>query len=222
MLITWALERPLRLPVRSDFPSIILCGLFGVFFNQVLFAVGVYWTGAVIASIMQLAVSPITAFVEIVFGMAKFSWCKAAGMLLCIVGSLIMIGIHNAASMETKKMWGVGVLFLQGCFAAGYLIIQKRLLERLTPITATTAMYIPGTVFTVLTSVIVLSITGDSWTPGDGIGWLCIGYAVIFQSVAAYILNAWANAKSSPSTVAVFETINVRPTKPKLIHFVLS
>jgi drug/metabolite transporter (DMT)-like permease len=204
------LDRPRRLPARSEIPNILLCGALGVFLNQVLFALGVQWAGAVIASIMQLVVSPMTSALEVILRMARFSWVKAGGIALCIVGSLLMIGIHNVNAFESTRVFGVLVLFSQACCAAGYLILQKRLLEDMQPATATAAMYIPGTVLTVLAAVIILPFTAAQWTPGDGIGWICVGYAVLFQSVAAYVLNAWANSKSSPSTVAVFETINVR------------
>jgi drug/metabolite transporter (DMT)-like permease len=101
------------------------------------------------------------------------------------------------------------VLFAQSIFAAGYLVAQKQVLERVPPITTTAAMYAVGTPLMTATALIFLPLNSATWTTNTTGIWAIV-YAVAAQSVAAYILNAYANKNSKSSTVAVFETVNVR------------
>lgn len=83
------------MPPRSEWGWLSLVGFLGVYLNQLLFAIGVYNAGAIIAAIMQLAVSPTTTALAILLKMEKFSILKIVGIILSTIGSLIIIDFSN-------------------------------------------------------------------------------------------------------------------------------
>eukprot|EP01122_Echinamoeba_exundans_P013721 TRINITY_DN6031_c0_g1_i1.p1 TRINITY_DN6031_c0_g1~~TRINITY_DN6031_c0_g1_i1.p1 ORF type:complete len:378 (+),score=55.79 TRINITY_DN6031_c0_g1_i1:92-1225(+) len=204
IMIAAGVER--KMPPRSEWGWLALVGFLGVYLNQLLFAIGVFYAQSIIAAIMQLAVSPTTTAMAILLKQEKFSILKLVGIILCIIGSLFMIDISHF-SITSGKGLGVVVLFAQSIFAAGYLVAQKQVLERVPPITTTAAMYAVGTPLMTVTALIFLPLNSATWTTNTTGIWAIV-YAVAAQSVAAYILNAYANKHSKSSTVAVFETVN--------------
>jgi drug/metabolite transporter (DMT)-like permease len=82
-----------------------LTGFLGVYLNQLLFAIGVFYAQSIIAAIMQLAVSPTTTALAIILKQEKFSFLKLIGIILCIIGSLVMIDIsHFSLTSGTREI----------------------------------------------------------------------------------------------------------------------
>jgi len=81
-----------HLPHKSELGWFTLIGFLGVYLNQLGFAFGVKYAGAVIAAVMQLIVSPATTTLAIILKMERFAWLKLVGIVVCIGGSVTMIG----------------------------------------------------------------------------------------------------------------------------------
>jgi len=70
--------------LKQDWHWFILCGLLGVFLNQMFFTFGVHYAGAVLGSVVQLATPPLTSVLAILFKMEQFSVFKVTNVSITI------------------------------------------------------------------------------------------------------------------------------------------
>lgn len=106
-----------------ELPLFIVLGLTGMFGNQLLYLLGIYYTNANIASIFQPAIPVWTALLAIIVRIEPFpdfrtlrGWAKSLGILLAAVGAIVMTVEKKLAKHQTivdhprlaaSILWGI-------------------------------------------------------------------------------------------------------------------
>jgi len=201
---------------RKDWWRFIILGTLGVYGNQLLFVLGLWYTSATQAAIMQPCIPVFTTIITLSFRMEKFSFIKVLGILASAAGAVVMVGFDDF-SLKSDKF--IGTLCLVGntlCVSIFY-VYSKSILKRYPPITLTAFAYMIGAVEMGLTSLIfvfqhkayVYHLTSSSYGP--------LAYSVVFATVLAYMSMTWANSKASASLIAAY--CSLQPLTAALLSY---
>jgi drug/metabolite transporter (DMT)-like permease len=186
----------------SDYARLALYSLLGVVLNQLLFVKGLSLTSSVInATLLGTAIPVFTLLVSITLGYDRVSLRKALGIILAAGGVVYLVDPMRADFSSGKTLGNI--LLVANSFSYGaYIAISKDMLKRYGALTVITWIFVFGSVIT-----IPVGIYGLASTPLETVGagvWLAVLYIILAPTVGAYYLNAWALARVSPSTVAVY------------------
>lgn len=191
----------LRLAKPSDYYRLALMSLFGVVFNQLLFVTGLSLTKAANTSLLSVTIPIFTILIGAALGSERMSFRKAVGIALAAAGVLILIDPTSAAfSSETK----VGdFLIILNSFSYGiYVASSKDVITRNGALKSITWIFMFAAIVTVPVGLFSLSAVDISGVAP--LIWLLVVHVAVFGTAAPYMLNAWALARVSPSTVAVY------------------
>merc|ERR1719168_21921 len=107
-----------HMPVREDLFFFALCGLFGMFGNQFLYIMGVFYAGSSIASVFQPLCPVFAAVISLAFGCEKlcdgsvlYSTLKFLGILVASGGAVLNV---FAKPLEGSSNTLLGCIFLFG------------------------------------------------------------------------------------------------------------
>jgi drug/metabolite transporter (DMT)-like permease len=133
LLIASAMLEKLHVPKRRDIPVLALLGLTGVFGNQLLFILGLYYTTPTNAAVFQPLIPVLTCLLALLLRMEPFQlrrWTTSAkliGIAAAAGGAMALLLLRNnndnhaqpgaaSSSGSTKFMIGNGFLF-GNCFS---------------------------------------------------------------------------------------------------------
>jgi drug/metabolite transporter (DMT)-like permease len=106
------------------------------------------------------------------------------------------------ADLSTQTTAGNLLIVSNSLLYATYIVISKTLFERYGALNVITWIFLLGAVVTVPVGIYALR-QEDLGAISAGV-WLAIAFIIIFPTVGAYYLNAWALTKVPPSTVAIY------------------
>lgn len=213
LFVVQLLRGRLWLKERSDYVRLAVLSLFGVTFNQLLFIGGLSLTKASNTSLLAVTIPIFAISIGAIIGAEKLRFIKAVGIAIAAIGVVILIDPRNAAfSSETT----VGdILIIVNSLSYGiYVATSKEIITRNGAFRSMMWVFIFASVICVplglvsVSSVDIASISPMIW-------WLVL-YIAVVATAGPYLLNAYAIAKVSASTVAVF--IYLQP----LIGFLLA
>jgi drug/metabolite transporter (DMT)-like permease len=191
----------LRVPAKRDLAWLTLYSLLGVVLNQLLFVKGLSLTTVIDATLLGTTIPVFTLLVSIIFGFDRLSLRKIAGILLAAVGVVYLVDpLHADFSGQTAT--GNLLIVANSLSYGAYIALSKELLKRYGALTFITWVFIFGTLATIPVGAITLAATPLQST-SMGV-WLAVLYIILIPTVGAYYANAWALARVSPSTVAVY------------------
>ena len=105
MLAAFVAERKIMIPTLREMPLFIILGFLGMFCNQLLYILGVYWAGPNISSAFQPAIPVWAAFFALVFRVEQFppcralyTWAKLFGILCAAAGAIGMTVLRPGSS----------------------------------------------------------------------------------------------------------------------------
>lgn len=201
LILQRAVGRPQKIK-KSDYARLALYSLLGVVLNQLLFVKGLSLTSSVInATLLGTAIPVFTLLVSITLGYDRVSFRKAFGILLA-AGGVVYLVDPSGADFSSGKTLG-NLLLVANSFSYGaYIAISKDILKRYGALTVITWIFVFGSLITIPLGIYSLADT-PLQTAGAGT-WLAVLYIILAPTVGAYYLNAWALARVSPSTVAVY------------------
>jgi drug/metabolite transporter (DMT)-like permease len=200
--IAWQQDR--FLPSRRDLPLLALLGLLGVAANQVLFILGLERTTATNAAILMPSIPVFTVVVAAVLRIERPGPRRVAGVLLAVVGALVML-----RPWRFEGTGGVALgnaLILVNCLSyAAFLVLQRPLLRRLPWRTVIAWSFLFGGLMVLGLGLAPLAALEPAAVSTSV--WLGIAFIVLFPTFVTYLLSTWAVARSSPSTVAAYTTL---------------
>ena len=213
----------LLLFIHRELPLFILLGLTGMFGNQLLYLLGIYYTNANIASIFQPAIPVWTTLLAIIVRIEPFpdfrtlrGWAKCLGILLAAAGAVVMTIEKNSgeaadhgSSSDSGSVQFWGYIFLLGntLSMAIYVLLQKKFIFdkeescwRTKPVTVTAWSYMFGTMFMALASLYYVNKPEKfTYFPKEEV--YPILYAIFIASGLCYLLISWCNMQISASLV---------------------
>jgi drug/metabolite transporter (DMT)-like permease len=198
---------------QKDWLRLILCGLFGVALNQVLFFEGLNRTTPINASLVMITTPISVLLLDRLINREKITLIKTIGILLGAAGALLIIFGKKDFQLQLTAALGDFFVFLNAFFYAVYLVIVKPLMKTYHPVTVIKWVFAFG-----LVAVLPVGFTElqqVQWHTFDTKIWLCVLFVLLFTTVLAYLLNIYAMRKVSAALVGVY--IYVQPIVATLI-----
>jgi drug/metabolite transporter (DMT)-like permease len=113
---------------------LILCGLFGVALNQMLFIKGLTMTTAIHASLLTLCSPILITILAFWILKEKITIIKIAGLLLGVIGSVLLISGKQSTGQPKDYLAGDILIICNAISYAFYFILVKPLMEKYTPL----------------------------------------------------------------------------------------
>lgn len=200
MLLQRRLTPLFKMPVK-DLLLLALCSMLGVVGNQFLYVKGLSLTTAINSTILSTTIPVFALFVSILFGYDKLSRRRLLGIALAAGGVVYLV---NPARADLSHHTTAGNLLIvsNSLLYAVYIVISKTLFERYGALNVITWIFLVGSVVTI--PVGIYSMQQENVAAISAGVWLTIAFIIIFPTVGAYYLNAWALTKVAPSTVAIY------------------
>ncbi len=202
IFLAFARRYGVKLPrSRGDLALALACGILGVSLNQTLFLSGLYFSTAIHSTIIGTTIPVFATGLAAAAGLERLSFAKVAGIGLALAGVLFLVRVE-------EFHLGQGVLgdlcFLANSLSyAGYLVLSRRLVQRHGAPTQIVWTFVLG-----LLTVLPVGLPGLSRLgTGAPLPWwlvLTVGYTVVFSTVFAYSLNAFAMRQVESSTAAAW------------------
>lgn len=187
---------------RSDWPILVLGGLFGVALNQMLFFYGLNLTTPIHASLIMMSTPLLITLIAAVVLNAGISWQQALGLLLGIGGATVLMTAGKELAATPTAWRGDLSVFLNAASYAIYLVIIKPLMLRHRPIIVIRWVFLFGLLFAL----------PFSWREFAEIPWrqfemtdvAAVAFIVICCTFFTYLWNIYALRVLSPSTAGAY------------------
>jgi len=192
---------PLWKMPRRHLGWLTLCSLVGVVGNQFIYLKGLSMTTVINTTLLSTTIPVFTLFVSILLGHDRLSFRRLLGISLAAGGVIYLV---NPAKADLSAHTTIGNLLVvtSSCLYATYIVISKEIFERYGALNLITWIFVVGALMTIPFGAYSLSTAQVHTLPLSV--WLTILFIVLFPTVGAYYLNAWALTKVTPSTVAIY------------------
>ena len=202
----------------------LVLGLFGMFGNQLLYILGIYYTSADIASVFQPAIPVLTSVLAMVTRLEPLpplkkpqGWAKCIGILAAVAGATIMVlakhggsGTKETFSTKSASEQVLGYIFLLGntLSMAVYVLLQKQFVFnkpdsesqwKQKPVTLTAWTYMFGAMLMGVACLYYVNQPDKFAFPMEEI--YPVLYAIFISSSLCYLLITWCNMQISASLV---------------------
>jgi drug/metabolite transporter (DMT)-like permease len=186
---------------RRDLAMFALCGVLGVSLNQSLFISGLWFSRATDATVVGTTIPVFTAALAVVAGLEQLRWTKIAGIVLGLSGALYLARVDNF-SFERATIGDL--MFVANSLSyAGYLVLSRQLIRRYGAPTQIFWSFFFGAITVLPFGLPGLRVLG-SGTHLPGWLWLTVAYTILFATVFAYYLGAFALREVESSTAAAY------------------
>jgi drug/metabolite transporter (DMT)-like permease len=193
--------RPLTLMPLKDLSWLILCSLVGVVGNQFIYLKGLSLTTVINTTLLSTTIPVFTLFVSIILGYDHLSWRRLLGIALAASGVVYLVNPFRA-DLSSHNMIGNLLVATSSLLYAIYIVISKDLFERYGALNVITWIFVVGSVITIPAGI--YSFSAAQLHTLSLTVWLTIIFIILFPTVGAYYLNAWALTRVTPSTVAIY------------------
>eukprot|EP01102_Stenamoeba_stenopodia_P009836 TRINITY_DN2916_c0_g1_i1.p1 TRINITY_DN2916_c0_g1~~TRINITY_DN2916_c0_g1_i1.p1 ORF type:complete len:402 (+),score=87.51 TRINITY_DN2916_c0_g1_i1:74-1279(+) len=194
-------------PHKADLLRFVSLGATGVWGNQLFFILGLNATNPTYAAIMQPSIPVFAVAIALVLQRERFNVWKIGGILSAAIGAVIMVLFTSSSNNGDSSVASYGIIFLIiNCLCmAIYLILQKPMLAKYSPLTVTAWAYVIGSVMMAFTSLIYAN-EASAWVVKPQ-AWIALTYSIFLSTMLSYFLIAWAHQRTSSTLVAVYNTV---------------
>jgi drug/metabolite transporter (DMT)-like permease len=203
VIVLRVLEGPRRVP-RADFRGLLLLGLIGHAGYQGLFITGLSRTSAAHSSLI-LATTPLfVGALAVAMRLERSSPRMWAGLVIAFVGlSILVEGRAGAAAIAGLPTLTGDLLTLAATLCwAGYTVLARPFLTRVSPLRLTTVTLVLGLPIIVASGV--PDLVRLNWAAVRPHAWAALAYSAVFAIVISYVLwSVSVQAVGSSRTAAV-------------------
>jgi drug/metabolite transporter (DMT)-like permease len=188
---------------RQDIPRLLLCGLFGVALNQMLFFEGLNMTTPINASVIMVT-NPIIVLVISAFLLSeKITFRKLIGIVFGAIGAISLFSNGGDFSLlNSSQSLGNLLVLINACSYGIYLVIVKPLMKKYHAMTVISWVFLFGLIFVIPFGQEEFSAIEWSNMPTN------IIYAIVFVVVGttflAYLFNIIGLRTLNPTTVSTY------------------
>jgi drug/metabolite transporter (DMT)-like permease len=203
---------------REDYGILILCGLFGVAINMMLFFKGLNYTTPIHAAVTMTS-APIVVFIlAIIFHAEKKLPLRILGVALGAVGAVILAVYGRDLELGNPKLaLGNLLVFVNACCYAIYLTIVKPLMSKYHFLTIMKWVFTVG--FIVVLPFGFTDVQAVEWSEISTKIWGEIAFVVFGTSFLAYMFNIYALKRLRASTVGFY--IYLQPVLATVVALIL-
>ena len=185
----------------KDIVLLTACSLLGIVGNQFLFVKGLSLTTVINVEILSTTIPVYALATSILLGYERGSRKTLIGVLLSAAGVLYLVNpLH--ADLSGHSTLGNVLILTNSFLYALYLVISKNLVERYGALNVVTWIFLVGSLITV--PVGIYSLQRENLAAISATVWIAVAFIIIFPTVTAYYLNAWALTRVPPSLVAIY------------------
>jgi len=170
---------------------------------------GLYLSSPVNCALLWLSVTPVTAFLGMLFNREKRSWIKAVGVMFAIGGALITMDLGNYSS-EKASVIGDLLVIASTIFYACYLLFTKELSEGMGTWTLS-SWFFGGISFWSALALpplwLTVGMTDKPYVPDSG--WVALILAVLVGTTLPYVLNNWVILNTSSLIIAMYTPVEM-------------
>lgn len=179
---------------RADHLRLAGLSVLGIALNQTLFLIGLRWTTPFSVSLLGATIPVFTAVLAVLFGKETRSGRVVIGLVLALSGVLSLIGV---GSLDPGAM----LVALNSLSYSAYVVLSRDVVLRVGALRSVTwiftyaaLMFAPFGMSSMIAQVPQFTARGA----------ILVGYIVVMPTIVAYLLNAWALARSSATLVTVY------------------
>jgi len=203
---------------REDYGILILCGLFGVAINMMLFFKGLNYTTPIHAAITMTSAPIIVFILAIIFHGEKKLPLRILGVALGAVGAVILAVYGRDLELGNPKLaLGNLLVFVNACCYALYLTIVKPLMSKYHFLTIMKWVFTVG--FIVVLPFGFTDVQAVEWAEISTKIWSEIAFVVFGTSFLAYMFNIYALKRLRASTVGFY--IYLQPVLATVVALML-
>lgn len=185
---------------NKDKLKLLLCGIFGVAANQLLFFKGLDQTTRINAAIIMVASPIIVALLSAVLIKEKPSATRIVGILLGLTGACFII-LQGESNNQGASLIGNLLIVLNATSYGLYLVLVKPLMKKYSPITVVKWVFTFGLI--IVTPFGLTEIDTIVWEmPNDIL--LKVGFVVVFTTFFTYLFNIYGVKRVSPTVVSSY------------------
>ena len=196
----------------------VLCGIFGIGTNQLLFFAGLNYTSPISASLLQTIAPIVVVIASAVLLCERITLPRVLGIGVGAAGAATLILSRNAQAAVYPHATLGNLFILANATVFGlYLVMVQPLMRKYHAFTVLARVFLVG--------VIVVLPFGwrEAWHTDYASFplkiWLEVSYMVVFLTIVAYLLNNWALKYASPALLGVY--IYLQPVLAVLIAVAL-
>jgi drug/metabolite transporter (DMT)-like permease len=187
---------------RSDYLRLIVCAIFGISINQFFFLWGLSKTYEVNAAVLMIT-SPVFVFlIAWVIKAETLSWRKIGGLLLSFGGATLLVLGGRSLSFSPETLTGDLMIMLNALSYGTYLVLVRPLVVKYHPLTIIMWIFFFGAFINI--PIGISDLASLEWGGLSQNTWLGVLYVIIFPTILAYSLNAWALTRVPSSYVGIY------------------
>ena len=190
----------------KDRRTLIVLSFFGIVANQILYVFGLSKTTATNATLLTAMTPILTLAVAAILARQRPSPRRLLGIPVALAGLLWLLDVSRL-DFDNRTFLGNTLILANALSYSIFLVLARRILTRHSAVRVTAAIFRYAALPVVLVALPDLlrfhpaALSATAWTGIAG--------SVILATVVSYSLNAWALARTSPATTAMF--IYVQP-----------
>jgi len=196
-IVFFAFTQAFKLRTKTTWRDhLTLAGLsiVGISLNQTLFLIGLRSTTPLSAALLSVTIPVFTAALSVLFRVEKPSARLAIGLFLALFGVVWLTGVRSVDR-------GAIIVTINSLSYSAYLVFSRRVIARLGAWTLVTWIFVWGAVLFAPYGMPILIQEAPTWSTR---GWMFVGYILVMPTLIAYLANAWALGKSSPTLVTIY------------------
>lgn len=187
---------------KKDYPRLMLCGLFGIAINQIMFFEGLNLTTPINASIIMVSTPIIVLVLSHLLIGDKISIQKLIGIFLGAGGAAYLILHQGNISFSSSTFVGNIFVLINAASYAAFLVIVKPLMKKYSALTIMKWVFLFGMIIVIPFSANLAYHADYAAIPSNI--WFSIAYVIIFTTVFAYFLNNFSLKTVSPTVNSAY------------------
>jgi drug/metabolite transporter (DMT)-like permease len=184
---------------RKDFGRLILCGLFGVAANQLMFFEGLNNTISINASSIMVGTPLIVLVLSFFMLGERISPRKLIGVCLGMLGALLIILSDKGSGSQSA--YGDLLILLNACSYGFYLVLVKPLMKKYNPLTVIRWSFTFGLLFALPFGL--SGIQDINWSL-DSVAVAKVSFVIFAMTFLTYLLTVYSLNKVSPTVVSAY------------------
>jgi len=187
---------------RKDLPRLVLCAVFGIAINQLMFLKGLSLTHPINASILMTATPILVIIIAAIIIRERIDLPRVAGITLGLCGALLLLLKGREVSFSSDTFLGDVLVFINASSYGVFLVIVSPLLSKYNPITVMRWVFLFGGLMVIPFGWQELSLV--QWSQFPPRIWAGTVFVVVGLSYFAYLFNSIGLRYLSPSVVSIY------------------
>ncbi len=187
------------LPTKVDIFKLSVLALLGITINMVLFLEGLRRSTAVNSGLIMPMIPVFTFSIALLMRHERFCWSRGIGILLALSATMVLAFGRGADFSEATRAGNLMMVANSFSYSL-FLVFSRPLVAKYGPLVVT------AWVFVLSLWTLPFFAANVPWIPehAGARSWLSLAYILVFPTLVAYFLNAYALVRVAASTTAVF------------------